>query len=57
MFLSNSSGKVYPLKVISINDTVIRVGLSGGLAGTFTVQITKPNSTGDSIAAAGADQF
>lgn len=58
VFLSNSSGKVYQLKVISVTNTSIQAGLPGGYPGTFTVQITKPNTTGDSIAStAGADQF
>jgi IPT/TIG domain len=58
VFLSNSSGKVYKLKVISINDSIIVAGLPGGYPGTFTVQITKPDTSGDSIpATVGADEF
>lgn len=57
VFLSNSSGKVYQLRVIAATDTRITVGLSGGLPGVFTVQITLPNSVGNSIATGGADQF
>lgn len=57
VFLSNSSGKVYQLRVIQAHDTYITVGISGGLAGVFTVQVTLPNSIGDSIASAGVDQF
>jgi uncharacterized protein (TIGR03437 family) len=57
VFLSNSSGKVYQLNVLSVNDSNIEVGLSGGLAGIFTVQVTLPNTAGDSIASPGVDQF
>lgn len=57
VFLSNSSGKVYQLRVIQASDTQITVGLSGGLPGVFTVQVTLPSSVGNSIATAGADQF
>jgi hypothetical protein len=57
VFLSNSSGKVYQLSVLSINDTNIVAGLSGGLAGIFTVQVTLPSTTGNSIASPGVDQF
>ena len=37
VFLSNASGKVYPLKIIEITDIKIKVGLPGGLAGAFKV--------------------
>jgi hypothetical protein len=57
VFLSNSSGKVYQLNVLSVNDTNVQAGLSGGLAGTFTVQVTLPDFNGDNIAAPGVDQF
>ena len=57
VFLSNSSGKVYQLRVIQAHDTYITVGLSGGLPGVFTVQVTLPSSVGDSIASPGVDQF
>lgn len=57
VFLSNSSGKVYQLNVLSVNETNVEVGLSGGLAGTFTVQVTLPDFTGDNVAEPGVDQF
>ena len=58
VFLSNSSGKVYPLRVITIEDTKMKVGLSGGLTGSFKVQITLPMTNGDSIAVpTSADSF
>lgn len=58
VFLSNSSGKVYPLNVISLTTTYIKVGLPGGLPGIFTVKVTLPNSNGDSLPnSAGADTF
>lgn len=56
--LSNSTGKIYQLKVLSLSDTTIKVGLSGGLPGVFTVQVSLPNSNGNSVpATVGADQF
>ncbi len=58
VFLSNSSGPAYQLKVISVNDTLIRCGLSGGLAGEFRVQVNFPDENGDAVAATvGADLF
>lgn len=57
VFLSNSSGKVYELSVLSVNETNVAAGLSGGLAGTFTVQVSLPSANGDNIAASGVDQF
>ena len=50
MFLSNSSGKVYPLKIIELHDDRIKVGLPGGLPGPFKVEVTLPATTGDAIA-------
>lgn len=50
VFLSNSSGKVYQLRVINSTITYIKAGLPGGLAGTFTVEVNLP-SVGDSILA------
>ena len=39
-------------------NNLVAVGLSGGLAGTFTVQVTLPESNGDNIVTtAGVDQF
>lgn len=57
VFLSNSSGRVYQLNVISVNETNLEAGLSGGLAGTFTVQVTLPDFNGNNIAAPGVDEF
>lgn len=57
VFLSNSSGKIYQLNILNSTDTYIKVGLSGGLAGTFTLQVNLAGA-GDSIpATAGADTF
>ena len=40
IFLSDSSGKrVYQLKVLSITDTVVKCGLSGGLPGNYRVEV------------------
>lgn len=49
VFLSNSSGKVYQLRVLSLNSTVITAGIPGGLPGLFQVQVTI-SSLGDSVA-------
>jgi hypothetical protein len=58
VYLSNSTGKIYSLKVLTLTDTMIKVGLSGGLPGIFTVHVSLPGSNGDSIpATVGADQF
>ena len=50
--LSNSTGKVYRMRILSLNDTYIKVGIPGGLAGKFKVQVNKiglgeilPNNT------------
>ena len=37
--LANSSGKVYPMRILVLNDTYIKVGVSGGLAGVYKVQV------------------
>jgi hypothetical protein len=58
VFLSNSTGKIYRLKIINFTNSSIIVGLSGGNPGTFTVQVTLNNGAGDSQAITnGADQF
>lgn len=41
VFLSNYTGKVYQLKIMNFTNTTIVVGLSGGIPGTYTVQVTK----------------
>ncbi len=37
--LANASGKVYPMRILSLNDTNIKVGIPGGLAGKYKVQV------------------
>ena len=49
VFLSNSTGKIYQLNIYELTDTYIKVGLAGGLEGTFTVQVNH-QTYGDSIA-------
>jgi hypothetical protein len=57
VFLSNATGKIYPLKVLSINNTEIKVGLPGGNAGSYKVEVNVA-SIGDSLATtAGANDF
>ena len=50
--LANSSGKVYPMRILSLNDTYIKTGIPGGLAGNYKVEVNLigrgeilPNST------------
>jgi hypothetical protein len=50
VFLSNSTGKAYQLRVINSTSTYIKAGLPGGVAGTFTVEVNLP-SVGDSVLA------
>lgn len=38
--LTNSSGKVYDMKVLTISDEQIECGIPGGLPGDFTVEVT-----------------
>lgn len=49
VFLSNSTGKIYQLSVLSINNTYIKVGLPGGNEGNYIVEVTSA-TLGDSIA-------
>lgn len=37
VYLSNSTGRVYRLKVLNITDTWIKAGIPGGLPGNFEV--------------------
>lgn len=39
--LANSTGKVYHMRILTLNDTYIKVGIPGGLAGKFKVQVNK----------------
>lgn len=48
VFLSNSTGKIYQLTILKLNNTYIKVGLPGGEAGSFKVQVNVA-SAGDSI--------
>jgi len=58
VYLTNSSGRVYQLKVITSNNSYIRCGLSGGLPGNFTVNLNYPDSNGNAVpSTSGADQF
>jgi hypothetical protein len=51
VFLSNATGKIYRLKVLALNNSYIKVGVSGGLPGVYTVEVTLSNSAGNSIPA------
>ena len=37
--LANSSGRVYQMRVVSVNDTLIECGIPGGLPGRFEVLV------------------
>ncbi len=37
--LANSSGKVYRMRVLILNDTYIKVGIPGGLTGKYKVEV------------------
>lgn len=37
LYLSNSTGKVYQMRPLSVNDTTIKAGIPGGLPGNFKV--------------------
>jgi hypothetical protein len=39
-YLANATGRVYQMRILSVNDTVIRCGIPGGLPGTFNVVVT-----------------
>ena len=38
--LANSTGKVYEMKVLEVTDTELKCGISGGLPGSFDVEVT-----------------
>ena len=38
--LANASGKVYEMKILSVNDSAIECGIPGGLPGNFDVMVT-----------------
>jgi hypothetical protein len=39
VYLTNSSGNVYQMKVLSITDTLIKAGIPGGLTGKYKVNV------------------
>lgn len=41
IFLTNSSGNIYKMKVLTANDTFIQAGIPGGLPGVFKVNVLK----------------
>ena len=50
VFLSNSEGQVYQLKVLEVNDGIIHCGVSGGKEGSYQVQVNFLDGTGDAVA-------
>jgi hypothetical protein len=41
VYLTNSSGNIYQMKILQITDTLLKVGVPGGLPGTFDVNVIK----------------
>jgi hypothetical protein len=41
VYLTNSSGNIYQMKVLSVTDTLIKAGIPGGLPGMFDVNVIK----------------
>ncbi len=41
IFLTNSSGNIYQMKILSVNDTFIKAGIPGGLPGVYDVKVIK----------------
>ncbi len=54
VYLTNSSGRVYELKVISVTNVSIKCGLPGGIPGNFKVQVNYPAS-GDALSSQSAN--
>jgi hypothetical protein len=50
VFLSNSTGKIYQLSALMVNNTYIKVGLPGGGAGVYVVEVSITGK-GDSLPA------
>lgn len=49
VWLTNSTGNIYQMRVLELSDTSIKTGISGGLPGQFDVNVIK---TGDGNAIA-----
>ena len=41
VFLTNSSGNIYQMKVLSVTNNSIKVGIPGGLPGIYDVNVLK----------------
>lgn len=41
VYLTNSSGNIYQMKILESNDTFIKAGIPGGLPGNFQVNVIK----------------
>ena len=50
VFLGNSGGQVYQLRVLYVDDGMIRCGLPGGKEGSYQVQVNFLDGTGDAVA-------
>lgn len=57
VYLANSTGKIYNLRVISVNNTMIVCGLPGGNAGRYSVKVTINNLGDIPVNTASADSF
>jgi hypothetical protein len=49
VYLTNSTGNIYQMKILSVNDTFIKAGIPGGLPGVFDVNVIK-SGFGNAIA-------
>lgn len=41
VFLTNSTGNIYQMKILSVTDNLIKAGIPGGLPGIFDVNVIK----------------
>lgn len=56
--LVNETSKVYELKILTVNNSCIQAGLSGGLPGNYTLEVILTNGQGQAQpTVAGADHF
>ncbi len=49
VFMTNSSGNVYQMKILELTDTKIKAGIPGGLPGKYDINVVK-KSFGNAIA-------
>ena len=57
VYLSNGTGNIYKMKVLTITDTFIQAGIPGGLPGLFDVNVIKSGSGYASVNPVTANDF